>query len=136
MDSGSVQGQMGAVSFLPAQRQLITAIEQHVNSTASTPTCTIVAITKPAHPLNQLKDFSHYLPKEKASSTQAHIPAGILGGANPGRAIIMMDTGAGLTIITEKVCDVHGLKIRGPPASYLTASNEKAKLLGVADIIL
>lgn len=48
----------------------------------------------------------------------------------------MMDTGAGLSIITEKVCDVHGLKIYGKEDSYVTASNEKAKLLGVTDISL
>ena len=80
--------------------------------------------------------MSHHLPKGKTASSQAHIPAGILGGSNPGRGIIMMDTGAGLSIITEKVCEVHGLKSRGQPGSFLTASNEQAKLLGVTDLTL
>lgn len=74
--------------------------------------------------MKSLKDMSHLLPKGKAASTQAHIPAGILGGANPGRGIVMMDTGAGLSIVTEKVCEVHGLKIRGEGGAYYTASNE------------
>ena len=112
-DQASVQGQLSLVSFLPQQCQLNNAIQHRINSTAATPSCTIVAISKPASPLKSLKDISHYLPKGKTSSYQAHIPAGILGGSNAGRGIIMMDTGAGLSIITEKVCDVHGLKIRG-----------------------
>ena len=48
----------------------------------------------------------------------------------------MMDIGMGLSIIIEKVCEVHGLKLRGQPGSFLTASNEQAKLLGVTDLTL
>lgn len=54
----------------------------------------------------------------------------------PGRAVVMMDSGAALSIITEKVCEVHGLKISGPAGAYYTADNNEAKLLGSTDLTL
>ena len=48
----------------------------------------------------------------------------------------MIDTGAALSIITEKVCEVHGLKIQRDENSYETADGSTAKVLGVNDCSL
>lgn len=62
-----------------------------------------------------------------------HVKAAVLGGAAPGRGIVMIDSGAALSIITEKVCEVHGLKIHSSPSSYTTADGSSAKVLGMTD---
>ena len=48
----------------------------------------------------------------------------------------MMDSGAALSVLSEKVCEVHGLKVRGPAGHYTTADGSAAKLIGVTDVIL
>ena len=48
----------------------------------------------------------------------------------------MIDTGAALSIITEKVCEVHGLKMQHDENSYETADGSTAKVLGVTDCSL
>ena len=46
----------------------------------------------------------------------------------------MVDTGAGLSIMTEKAADVHGLSIKkGKSGSYMTASGTETALLGTVD---
>ena len=69
-------------------------------------------------------------------SSQVHIRAAVLGGATLDRGIIMMDSGAALSVLSEKVCEVHGLKVRGPAGHYTTADGLAAKLIGVTDVSL
>ena len=48
----------------------------------------------------------------------------------------MIDSGAALSVITEKVCEVHGLQMSKVEDYYTTADGSKAKLLGVTSISL
>ena len=59
-----------------------------------------------------------------------------MGGEAPGRGVVMIDLGAALSVITEKVCEVHGLQMSKVEDYYTTADGSKAKLLGVTSVSL
>lgn len=98
---GSTVGQLATVKFKPAQHDLIQAVELHVAQATSSGPCTILAVTRPTKPLKTYRDMTRHFPSAKLSSTQAHVRAAILGGNKPGRGVVMMDSGAALSIITE-----------------------------------
>ena len=60
----------------------------------------------------------------------------MLGGAAPGRGVVIIDSGAALSVVTEKVCEVHGLKVKNNSSFYTTADGSSAKLLGVTNLAL
>ena len=43
---------------------------------------------------------------------QPSIEAGVLGGSSPSIGRVMLDSGAGLTLVTRAVAKAHGLKVR------------------------
>ena len=59
-----------------------------------------------------------------------------MGGKAPGRGVVMIDSGAALSVITEKVCEVHGLQMTKVDDYYTTADGSKARLLGVTSVSL
>jgi hypothetical protein len=63
--------------------------------------------------MDQYTDLSREVPPARKSSKQAHIPAVILGGFQEGKGAVIFDTGAALSIVTERFCQVHGLIIKG-----------------------
>ena len=46
------------------------------------------------------------------AGNQPHVVVGVRGGRQPSTGAFMVDTGAGLTIVTEKFAEVHGLRIQ------------------------
>ena len=50
--------------------------------------------------------------------------------------IVMIDSGAALSVVAEKVCEVHGLQMSKVEDYYTTADGSKAKLLGVTSVSL
>lgn len=110
--------------------------EAILEPSAGKPVCAITKVSRPSKPLKAYKDVTGLVPYLKQHSSQAHVVAAVLGGQAPARGVVMLDTGAALSIITEKVCDVHGLKMKGPGGKYITSSKEEATLVGSVDMTL
>ena len=62
--------------------------------------------------------------------------AGIAGGSSPGRGRVMLDTGAGLSLVTMAVCRAHGLRVNPYHATFATAGGSHAKICGTVDLEL
>ena len=60
----------------------------------------------------------------------------VIGGAAPSKGAVIIDSGAALTVITEKVCEVHGLKMEKATSAYSNADGSSAKILGVTSLSL
>ena len=57
----------------------------------------------------------HSLPdrsKHANPGSQPHVIVGVKGGECPSKGLFLVDSGAGLSIMTEKVAEVHGLKLK------------------------
>mgnify|MGYP003429975766 FL=1 len=50
--------------------------------------------------------------------------------------VVIIDSGAALSVVTEKVCEVHGFKVKNSSSFYTIADGSSAKLLGVTNLAL
>ena len=55
---------------------------------------------------------------------QPYLEGVLLGGANPGRGPVLVDSGAAFSMMTEKVAEVHGLKMQPYRDTFNTASSK------------
>lgn len=67
---------------------------------------------------------------------QPTINVGVLGGTAPGMGRAMLDSGAGLTLMSSAVARAHGLHVRPYNATFACASGAHAKITGETDLEL
>ena len=67
---------------------------------------------------------------------QPTIEVGILGGTAPGLGRVMLDTGAGLSLMSSAVARAHGLRVKPYHATFCVASGAHAKITGEVDVDL
>lgn len=65
---------------------------------------------------------------------QPSIDIGVLNGSAPSRGRMMLDTGAGMTLMSSAVARAHGLQIRPYSGTFCVASGTHAKLSGEVDV--
>ena len=54
---------------------------------------------------------------------QPYLDGVLLGGANPGRGPVLVDSGAAFSMMTERVAEVHGLVLKPFRDTFNTASS-------------
>ena len=122
------------VMFPEKQRRMIADCKKAARGLTVKPThsqCSIRQCRIPKGKMHQLVDRTMHA----SPGSQPHMVVGVRGGEHPSKGLFVVDSGAGLTIMTEKVAEVHCLKIKkaGKPGTYLTASGMEVQLLGTVD---
>ena len=137
---GSVAGGVGAV--LPTVRRALGArslalrAEAHLlAAVVSDHTAALVDVLMPDQPLEQLKP-ARWDPPCLLMEPQPTIEVGVLGGTAPGLGRAMLDTGAGLSLMSSAVARAHGLRVRPYHATFCVVSGAHDKITGEVDVDL
>ena len=67
---------------------------------------------------------------------QPSIAAGVIGGSSPSLGRVMLDSGAGLSLMSSAVVQAHGLKVWPYHATFSVASGAQACITGEVDLEL
>ena len=113
--------------MLDAERALVAAVISEHAAVLHDAGC-------PSTRLDLLPHMVQDRPRPHLMEPQPIILAGIAGGTTPGRGRVMLDTGAGLSLVTMAVCRAHGLRVHPYHATFATAGGQHAKICGMVDL--
>ena len=112
-----------AVKWLPEESALIMRIEVQALNASTPEIMAKVTGWKPADKHHrEFKVIQPYHPSRL--DNQPYLEAVLIGGANPGRGPVLIDSGAAFSMMTEKVAEVHRLKMQPYRDTFNTASSK------------
>ena len=133
---GGVRAVLASSRLAPQARALaLKAVTQLIAATVTAHSATLADAYVPDTPLEHLPP-TKWEPQGVLDKPQPSIEVGVLGGTAPSRGRAMLDTGAGMTIISSAVARAHGIHVRPYFGTFCVASGTHAKLTGEADIDL
>jgi hypothetical protein len=131
---GGVRATRAPLRLSPDVRPLaIQAITHLLAVTTAIHAAQLVDAYMPGQALEELP-ATRWEPQGVLSEPQPSIEVGVLGGSAPSRGRVMVDTGAGMSLISSAVARAHGLQVRPYSGTFSVASGQHAKLTGEVDL--
>jgi hypothetical protein len=120
----------------PAQGAVISKVENYVQGAGTAIMAEVTHTSSPAQSLGQLPVI--HAPALDATENQVYQAVGVLGGKVNGRGLVMVDSGACFSMVTEKVAEVHGLQMRAYSSRFVGAAPgaPPSELIGQVDLVL
>ena len=127
----------GGVKWLPEESAIIMKIEVQALNASTPDIMAQVTGWKPATKHQKEYKVVHQYVRTRVDN-QPYLEGVLLGGTNPGRGPILIDSGAAFSMMTKQVADINGLKINPYRDSFNTASSKgpQGEIIGAVDMEL